>query len=209
MRNKNGRIIIGLDLDNTIIDYGSLFYDIAVEKGWVPLHCNKDKRSVKTWLQKQGRNDLWTGLQGFVYGPNLKQAVPFHGVAEFLEQCRDHEIPVWIISHKTRFPAMGYQYDLHAAASAWLSASGLIYDADGGVSGERVFFCETRSEKIAVITRLDFTHFVDDLPEVFMEADFPENIQKYLFDPEGTSQVPLFCQTVHSWQEIQANIFKE
>jgi hypothetical protein len=209
VKNKNGRIIIGLDLDNTIIDYGSLFYDIAVEKGWVPIHCHKDKMSVRTWMQKKERNNLWTELQGFVYGPHLKQAVPYHGVAEFLEQCRDLEIPVWVISHKTRFPAIGYQYDLHASASAWLSASGLIYDADGGVSGERVFFCETRSEKIAVIRKLDFTHFVDDLPEVFIEADFPENTQKYLFDPEGTSQAPLFCQTVHSWKEIQANIFKE
>jgi len=203
VRSKNSRIIIGLDLDNTIIDYGSLFYDIAVEKGWVPIHCHKDKMSIKTWLQKKERNDIWTELQGFVYGPHLKQALPYHGVAEFLEQCRDLNIPVWIISHKTRFPAMGYQYDLHAAAAAWLSASGLICDANGGVSEGRVFFCETRSEKIAVIRKLDLTHFVDDLPEVFTEADFPEKTKKYLFDPGSAEQVPLFCQPVRSWREIQ------
>lgn len=209
MRDKNRRIIIGSDLDNTIINYGTLFYDIALEKKWVSKHCLKDKVNVKAWLQKKERNNLWTELQGLVYGPYLKQVVPYQGVSEFLEQCRVFKIPVWIISHKTRFSAMGYQYDLHEAASSWLASSGLICDADGGVSRERVFFCETRSEKIAIIRKLDFTHFVDDLPEVFMQTNFPENIQKYLFDPEGMVQAPPFCHPVRSWKEIQDTIFKK
>jgi hypothetical protein len=195
--------VIGLDLDNTIIDYGSLFYNVALEKKWIPLECSKDKTGVREYLQTKGRNDLWTELQGLIYGPFLTEAVPYEGVDVFLLECRKLKIPVWIISHKTRFPAAGFQYDLHAAASAWLLASGLIQNETGGVNKDRVLFCETRSEKIAAIIRYQLTHFVDDLPEVLFDAGFPKATTRYLYAPNGIQMRLPACEGVNSWQDLK------
>ena len=200
---QNRAFTIGLDLDNTIINYGSLFYDVALEKKWIPAECQKDKIGVREYLQAKGRNDLWTELQGLVYGHYLAQALPYPGVDDFLLECGKLKIPVWIISHKTRFPAAGCQYDLHASASAWLFSSGLIHDETGGVNKERIIFCETRSEKIAAIARFKLTHFVDDLPEVFLDADFPKGIKKYLYSPDGVKTQPTSCEPVSSWQGLK------
>lgn len=206
MKRDNKSFVIGLDLDNTIINYGTLFYDIALEKNWIPPECKKDKISIREYLQKKGRNDRWTELQGFIYGPYLTQAVPYGGVDDFLLVCRRLEIPVWIISHKTHFPAAGFNYDLHAAASFWLSASGLLKEEPGGVSKDRIIFCETRSEKIAAIIKLHLTHFVDDLPEVFHDENFPEETMRYLYTPEGNTQHPPCCKIVKSWQDLKMAI---
>jgi hypothetical protein len=198
--------IIGLDLDNTIINYGSLFYDIALEKKWITTECTKYKTGVREYLQAQGRNDLWTELQGLVYGPYLTEAAPYSGVDDFLLECRNLGISVWIVSHKTRFPAVGFQYDLHASASAWLFASGLIHDETGGVNKDRIILCETRNKKIAAIHKLQLTHFVDDLPEIFLDADFPKETARYLYAPDGVQIKPPYCEPVSSWQELQTKI---
>ena len=203
---QNKTPVIGVDLDNTIINYGDLFYTVALDKKWIPKECQRDKISIRGYLQSKGRNDLWTELQGLVYGPYLKDAVLYSGVDDFLLACRRLVIPVWIVSHKTRFPAIGFQYDLHASASEWLSASGLICNENGGVRKDRVIFCESRSEKIRAILGLQLTHFVDDLPEVFLEPDFPKEIRKYLYAPDGVEKPTSYCDTVTSWQDLKAKI---
>ncbi len=200
--------VIGLDLDNTIINYGELFYQVARERHWIPGECRMDKNGVRDYLQSEGRNDLWTELQGLVYGPYLRDALVYAGVDDFLHTCRKRDVPVWIISHKTRFPVVGSPYDLHRMAWEWLSASGLIRDETGGAGKDRVIFCETRSDKIAAIKRLPVTHFVDDLPEVFLEPDFPRDVKKYLYAPDGVRYLPVHCETVSSWQELKDSIFK-
>lgn len=206
MTEHDRSFVIGLDLDNTIINYGSMFYDIALEKEWIPIDCQKDKISVREYLQAKGKNDIWTELQGLVYGPYLTEAVPYPGVADFLLECRKLKIPAWIISHKTHFPAVGFQHDLHTSAAAWLSASGLIHNEAGGVNKDRVIFCETRSEKIAAIMRLHLTHFIDDLPEVFLDADFPKETSRYLYAPEGIQIQPPYCESISSWKELKIKI---
>ena len=197
---------IGLDLDNTIIGYGHLFYDVALEKKWIPAQCIKDKIAVREYLQAKGRNDLWTELQGLIYGPYLAEAAPYAGADDFLRECRRLCIPVWIVSHKTRFPAIGVQHDLHASASAWLFASGLIQDEIGGVNKDRIIFCETRAEKIAAIIKLQLTHFVDDLPEVFLDADFPKKTRRYLYAPEDIQGRVPACERVISWQDLKKTL---
>jgi hypothetical protein len=200
---KNRRCRIGLDLDNTIINYGDLFYRVARQEEWIPTECQRDKISVRGYLQSRDRNDLWTELQGLVYGPYLKKAEPYPDVDDFLAECCNQSIPVWIISHKTRFPAKGAQHDLHASASAWLKSSGLVQNGIGGIRNDRVMFCETRSEKIAAIAHTRLTHFVDDLPEVFKDREFPEDVSKYLYAPGGADGPSSDFETVSSWKYLK------
>ena len=206
MIEQNKPFAIGLDLDNTIINYGNLFYDVAVEKKWIPIECPKDKKGIRDYLCAEGKNGLWTELQGLIYGPYLTEAVPFAGVDDFLLECRSLSIPVWIISHKTRSPVMGYQYNLHISASEWLFASGLLCDEAGGAHKDRVIFCETRAIKVSTIGKLQLTHFVDDLSEVLLDAGFPEGTARYLFAPTGFQKQPHCCELSTSWQELKTKI---
>jgi hypothetical protein len=83
----------------------------------------------------------------------------------------------------------------------------LIDNKAGGVSVERIIFCETRSDKLEAIRRTGLTHFVDDLPDVFLEMDFPDGVERILFDPEGILTSPLSCRRAQSWHEIETMIF--
>src|SRR5690242_9129586 len=98
---------IGVDLDNTIICCDPLFHRAALEKGLVPKELPADKRQVRDYLRRAGKESVWTELQGYVYGKLLLEADAFPGVKEFFAACRERNIPVVIISHKHQTPAAG------------------------------------------------------------------------------------------------------
>src|SRR5690349_13934962 len=117
-------MLIGVDLDNTIACYDQIFPVIAVERGLVPKDCAASKGAVRDYLRQIGQEDRWTELQGYVYGPGMRQATPFAGALEFFRRCREKQIEVHVISHRTRHPYLGERYDLHQSARDWLSAYG-------------------------------------------------------------------------------------
>jgi hypothetical protein len=82
-----------------------------------------------------------------------------------------------VVSHKTRHaPYDPTRTDLRAAALTWMRQKGLLRSGQGGIAPEHVFFEETRAAKIARITALRCSHFVDDLAEVFLEPAFPREV---------------------------------
>ncbi len=173
---------IGIDFDNTIVCYDGLFHRVAVERGLVPRSCNVDKTAIRDYLRQQNQEERWTELQGYVYGVAIVDAAPFQGVKEFFVDCRQNDIPVTIISHRTRTPFAGPAFDLHQAAYDWLDAHG-FHSADGiALSADRVYFEETKQAKLERIASSSCTHFIDDLPEFLSEASFPANVQRILFD---------------------------
>src|SRR5215471_5068715 len=95
---------IGIDLDNTIICYDSVFHAAGVDEGLIEPSTPVAKNEVKRRVLTKHSEDAWTKLQGIVYGPRLREAEAYDGVAEFFLQCRRRETPVFIISHKTRYP---------------------------------------------------------------------------------------------------------
>src|SRR5712691_8914094 len=106
------------------------------------------------------------------------------GVQRFFASCKARRIPLWIVSHKTRYANFGEPVDLRAAALGWLERKGFIGTSDFGIERERVFCGETRAEKIARIRQLGITYFVDDLEETFLEDSFPLDVVPILFAPE-------------------------
>ena len=171
---------IGVDFDNTIVCYDALFPRVARELG---LAANAEtKAGVREELQRARRENDWTELQGRVYGERMAEAEPFPGVIEFFKACREAGWEVAIVSHKTRQPVLGKPCDLHAAALRWLEERGFFDPAGAALPRSAVFFELTRADKLARITALGCTHFIDDLPEVFAEAAFPK-IGRILFDP--------------------------
>ncbi len=165
---------IGIDFDNTIIDYGTLFCDVARQLGSLPPDV-QDKTRIRDYLKSIDRHELWIEIQGRVYGERIRNAQPFPGFAQFLARCREKGVETVIVSHKTRYAKVGPRHDLQAAAREWI---------DRHVGTIEAHFCETRAEKLATIASLGCTHFIDDLPAVFAEPGFPAGVERVLFDPD-------------------------
>ena len=175
-------MILGVDFDNTLVCYERLFHAAALRQGLIPPEVPRSKNGVRDYLRGRGQEELWTRLQGYVYGKAIEDAPPFPGAAETLERLQREGAAIRIISHKTRRPLLGgEEYDLQEAARLWLGRnvlSRLPVPAD-------VWFEETRVGKLRRVASAGCTHFIDDLPEFLNEGDFPRGAARILFDPEG------------------------
>ena len=202
-------MLVGVDFDNTIICYDSVFYEVALEQGLIPADIPATKGEVRDYLRQIGREDDWTKLQGYAYGARTHDASPFPGVLEFFTRCRQLNITVCIISHKTLYPFQGPIHDLHRAAQEWIESYGFYYPTGIGLSPQQVYFELTKQGKLERITEVGCTHFIDDLPEFLAEPGFPAGVEKILFDP-GTiyTEDHRFHRTT-SWLEIEKILLPE
>ena len=194
-------MIIGIDFDNTIVCYDGLFYKVACELGLIPHSCGKTKNEVRDYLRENDSEEMWTKLQGIVYGSKMGEAKPFPGVLDFFETMHDMEVICCIISHKTEFAKKGERFNLHNSALSWLSDNG-FFSPKTGLKPEKVFFNETRVDKIQKIIECGCTHFIDDLPEVFLAPYFPESVEKILFVPTSET-LSINASVFDSWKKIK------
>src|SRR5271155_5199398 len=109
---------IGIDFDNTLIDYDRVFLAAACELGLVSREFIGAKRAVRDAIRLLPDGELaWQRLEGHVYGAGLGRAVPLAGAADFLRRCAHAGVEPFIVSHKTldghHDPA---RVDLRAAA---------------------------------------------------------------------------------------------
>lgn len=197
-------MVIGIDFDNTIVCYDDIFYQIALEKELIPPETPKTKEAVRNYLRAIGKEDAWTELQGYVYGARMKDVPPCPGVIDFFAKAVNNGLPVYIISHKTKHPYKGLQYNLHNAAYEWLDFHGFLDGGNIGLGYERVFFEETKEEKLDRIASKKCSHFIDDLPEFLLEEGFPGNTKKILFAPNLhlESFIPDEINVLRSWGDI-------
>jgi hypothetical protein len=199
---------IGIDFDNTLIDYDRVFLAAAIERGLVEGGFLGSKRAVRDAIRRLPDGELtWQRLQGYVYGSGIERAVPFDGVPDFLRRCQTCRLAVSIVSHKTRY---GHhdpgRIDLREAALGWMTAQGFLRPEAHGAPVRQVFFEDTRTAKLARIAALGCTHFIDDLEEVFADPEFPAGVKRILFAPDGNPCCDVVCV---SWAEIAAAIFDD
>jgi len=210
-------LIIGIDLDNTIIDYRNTFWFTAVSTGIfseseahsfsIKHGSVPDKNQIKHRLKCEEKNDFkWELLQGQVYGRYIQNAAIYPGAANFILHCKRRGIKVYIISHKTEF---GHhettQTSLRKEALNFLKQNDLL-SRDYGIQEKDIFFFDTRHEKVEKVAELNCRYFIDDLPEVFREENFPEKTTKILFDIQSEHVMKWTC---NSWQEINKIVFKK
>jgi len=196
---------IGVDFDNTIVCYDQVFHRVAREQDLIPESVPVNKQAVRDYLRQIGREADWTEMQGYVYGARMKDAQPFPGVLDFFRRTVAAGIPVCIISHKTRHPYKGPQYDLHAAASGWLELNGFFDPKRIGLKRADVYFELTLPAKLARIQSAGCTHFIDDLPELLAEPEFPRQVSALLFDPAGAHKSEHF-RRVEAWATLQSEL---
>lgn len=192
---------IGVDFDNTIVDYEGVFHAAALERGLIDAALPKDKNAVRDFLNGSGRKDDFTALQGYVYGSRMELARPYEGFRDFIAAARARAHDVFIVSHKTRFPLLGPKYDMHEAARAFLQDREL--SGDDVVPRQQIFFEETKEQKIDRAATLNCDVFIDDLPEILAMPGLPERCRRILFAPQGGEAKARF-ETCHSWNEITA-----
>jgi len=191
---------IGIDLDNTLADYRRPLEALCAKHGLSGPHADP-KLTLRDYLRGAGREEEWTRLQGELYGPLMSDALLFEGANEFFGRCRLHGASCHIVSHRTRKPISGSDYDLHQSARLWLERQGL-----GAVSAH---FEETKSQKIERISALDLDVFIDDLPEILLDPGFPAGTKRILFDPGDRHADQSGCRRARSWVSVQDAVFVE
>jgi hypothetical protein len=201
-------IHIGLDFDNTLIDYSNVFSSAAREKGWVD-GASYTKKEIREETRKLPNGDhKWQVLQSLVYGSFIHQARIMEGAKDFLIFCKQHNIKVSIISHKTKYADLDHTKNLRKAALFWLEKNDFFNPVKISILQKNVFFHSTREGKIKQIAAIGCTHFVDDLEEVLTDPGFPKSVQRLLFTQGKLAPIHFPYHSCLNWAEIQNVIFR-
>ena len=175
---------IGIDFDNTIVGHETTFRKVAILEGFIDQGWDGcGKKELCDHLCKQPDGEItWMRLQGLVYGKYMPCAELMPGVAGFLLKCRSRHHKVLIVSHKTEFGHFDREkISLRREAMKWMETR-LFFDADYfNIKKEKIYFTDTREEKVENIVQLGCDYFIDDLPEVFAEKKFPRDTKKILY----------------------------
>ncbi len=191
-------IRLGIDFDNTIVDYDDLFRETA--KAFAHEFRSKEELRYHVRTLPDGET-TWQQIQAEVYGERVSEAKSVEGFDAFVRRCDALSVPIFVVSHKTNFAAQNSDVNLRKAALEWMESQGFFDDPEAGLARSRVFFEDSRKSKISRIQDLRCTHFIDDLREVFLEEKFPEGIVKILLSKHRQEELNGIL-TLGSWQEI-------
>lgn len=172
---------IGIDLDNTLIDYSEAARYLAREG-------NIDDVSSVQELRKRFRgsdDEKWQTIQARLYTEGLEYATPADGCIDFILRARVTGSQVFIVSHKTMTTSEEFGgRDLRGPARAWLMRAGIT---PGLIRENQIFFCNSQEEKVKKVADLNLDWFIDDLEEVLSHPDFPEDTLRWLYIPGSTN----------------------
>jgi hypothetical protein len=193
---------IGLDFDNTLVDYTDVFR--AEAAGFGLDTQDLDKTQIRDRLRARGPEGeiAWQKVQARVYGPGLTAAPMMAGSAEFLRRCAEDGARLAVVSHKGRFAAQDPGgTDLREAARLWLRRH------CPEIATDRVFFEDERAAKLRRIASLGLTHFVDDLPEVLGDPDFPREVARLWLMTEAGQERPSGLLAAGPWPVLARSVF--
>lgn len=191
--------LLGIDFDNTLICYDKLFHQVAIEKGLITHNLPADKTAIRNYLREKEQDEQFTLLQGEVYGLRILEAEPAKGSIETLYKLMERGIDIVLVSHKTEVPYKGPRYNLREGARNWLKQHGL-HDESGTTPIRKVYFENTKKEKIERISKLSCSHFIDDLPEILVELG--SNIEKLLYKPKGKDYCQDGVTNISAWDML-------
>lgn len=192
---------LGIDFDNTLVQYDHLFHRAAIVKQLIPESLPPYKTQVRDFIRHQHGPDVWTELQGYVYGKLIEEAQSSSGALEGLDNCKHAGVSILLISHKTEWPVVGPKWNLHDAARDWLRLNGFYDENSSSNLLDEIWFERTRKAKLDRITKQHCDVFVDDLPDILMDKIFPGNTFPIVFDPNNDHSSQGLLQ-LRSWCEL-------
>lgn len=207
------RHIIGVDFDNTIVNYDNVIYKVALQEGLISENIghNKSKKDIRDAIRKLPDGEIaWQKIQSIIYGPRMNDARLMDGVQSFFVQCKNKNIDINIVSHKTVYAGIdGNGINLREATLDWMEQNDFFKEEGMGLAVDNVFFEPTRQAKIERIRRLGCTHFIDDLEETFVEESFPKGVKKILYDAHENGCSLPGIKVISTWSQIGNYIFDE
>lgn len=166
---------IGLDLDNTLIDYRRAIYAASHATLGLSIPDTASKEAMKEHVISARGKQAWTELQGRIYGDFSRYSSLYPGLKAWLTLVSSRSLDVIVVSHKTELPILGEPYRLREFALENMERLGL-FAVSSPISGGEVYFCDTKPLKIEAIVDRGVDFFIDDLPEIL--AALPSNIAK-------------------------------
>jgi len=193
---------IGLDLDNTIISYDKLIFELAEKKYSISKRfIDKDKDFLKKEIIKKKGNKEWTAFQGLIYGKYILRAKLSNSFYNTISKIKNF-YDLYIISHKTKWSKIGIKINLRNAAKKFLKKNKISYCKNSLISNKNIFFENTEEEKIKKIKNLKLNYFIDDLIKVLLRL--PKRINKINFNLKKRKNF----LTINDWQDLETIIFR-
>lgn len=201
--------VIGIDFDNTLIDYDQIMQKIATNMNLVkdtqPLSKKEIRNKIRTLKDGESK---WRHLQATIYGSQIHYASLPNGVEEFFKNCNTNGLKTYIISHKTKFSKYADNpVNLRSAALDWMGNNGFFDPKRIGLTLQDIFFETTRREKIERIATLKCTHFIDDLQETFLDTRFPKSVKKILYTSNVSTTSMSEIDVAKNWKGVNGIIF--
>ena len=188
-------IKVGIDLDNTIINYEHSFKKYLKEN---KIFLNKvDKSRFKYIANNSSKFINWTAVQEEIYGYYIFYAKPFKYFKEFEKFASKNKIKLFIVSHKTKYSQFSKKYNLRLAANKWIKKN-------INTKMYKIFYVNTINEKIMIIKKNKLDYFIDDLIEIFLKKNFPSKTNKIFFSNHKT----LTILSIKTWKGIKNEIKK-
>lgn len=184
---------IGIDLDNTIIDYKNSFKKFLKSKN---INFNSiNKKKIKFIANNNLKIKSWTQAQEEIYGKYIAFAKPFKFFKDFEKFALRNNIKLFIVSHKTEYSQFSRKYNLHSQSNKWLEKN---------ISKEmyKIYYVKTVDQKIKKIANLNPDYFIDDLIEIFNHKNFPKKVKKIHFSKIKTDNI----YTLDNWNKIKTFI---
>lgn len=187
------RLKIGIDLDNTIINYQNSFKKYLKEKKINFKLINKTK--IKYISNNNPKIKSWTEAQEEIYGNYIIFAKPFKYYKDFENFALKNKIKLFIISHKTKYSQFSKKYNLHLRSNIWL---------ENNISKKdyKIYYVKSIKEKVKKISHLKLDYFIDDLIEIFKQKNFPKKVKKIFFSKKKLNDV----LTLSNWKKIKNHI---
>ena len=196
---------IGIDLDNTIISYDDVFQLAANKFGLLDNNNCLSKESLRNQIRNQKNGEKkWQKLQGYVYGEGINEAVLFPGVYRFLWRCKERNIDVEIVSHKTEFGHFdSKKISLRDSATNFLINHGLLDNKNPLI--KKVTYKNNKKEKIDYIKQNNYECFIDDLEEIIFSEEL-EGQKGILLSRDNLSVKNSNNVIAQSWEEISQSV---
>jgi hypothetical protein len=204
-------IHIGIDFDNSIVDYGDIFRKRAFERGYLSSTISLSKEEVKIKIKSLSNGEQkWGVLQAEVYSEGINGAVIMKGFSSFVAECRRCHLPLSIISHKSKHnPYDLKRRNLQYPALDWMKKNRFFDKGGYAFTEDRVFLLETLEDKVGCIKTLNCSHFIDDLRKVLNHSNFPKGVKKILFSPEFSTVNVSRIDFAGNWEKIRNYIFQD
>ena len=176
MKNKLGKINVGIDLDNTIISYNNSFLRLA-KKYNLSKTRSLNKNIIKKNIIKKFGMPEWTRCQGKIYGKEILINDSHKDVKKNLIFLKK-KFNIFLISHRSKYPYLGKKINLHDQAIKWLNKKKFL-GKNKIFTKKNVFFETSLQKKIIRINKLNCKIFIDDLSLVLKKL--PRSITKIHF----------------------------